>query len=179
MHKVPSCYYFDGVKPVGPFEVTGLVDLLGRRKLTRETPVWYEGLPDWVPLGSVLPPTESVSISTQGRRSGRLYTLNQTGPICLKEVHVKKATPRAVMLDDFTVLPDGSRRKVLVRGADDLPETPIKAMEQYVEAQKKRVEDAQALAKKEISKLEKAEEMLAALREGKEVPIAAYESPTG
>ena len=39
---------------VGPYTAEQLHDLLAQGQLTPESPAWYDGLPDWAPVGAIL-----------------------------------------------------------------------------------------------------------------------------
>ena len=41
------------MQPAGPFDTAGLQGLIDNGQLTRTTPVWREGMANWVPAGTV------------------------------------------------------------------------------------------------------------------------------
>ncbi len=50
---MPSWYYLFQEQTQGPVEEKVLVDFLVRQELSPETPVWTEGMPDWVPASQI------------------------------------------------------------------------------------------------------------------------------
>ncbi len=50
---MPSWYYLFQEQTQGPVEEKVLVDFLVRQELSPDTPVWTEGMPDWVPASQI------------------------------------------------------------------------------------------------------------------------------
>ena len=121
------------------------------------------------PTPTTPPPVPAKAASPEGVR-GKVYSLTQTGPIRLQEITIARDTPRAIILKDYTKMPDGMFRKVLVRGVDQIAETPQQAITMFIKNTEERVSQLQDALNKEKAKLDTAKEMLGSIERGEEMP---------
>jgi hypothetical protein len=139
-----------------------LISLFKEGQITTNTLVIEENGSRWLEFQEAFPHLikKRTQKIPQQETPSSLFTLSKTGPIRVLPLPVKKQTSNAVVLHDYTKLPDGSERKVLILGKDILPSTPMEALQQYVQAQEIRIGEIQKLLEREKSKLNQAIELL-------------------
>jgi|GEM_PF-4662676 len=151
-------YYLDaGNQMQGPLPLESLHSLLEAGTISLTTLAIQSGSQQWLPIREIL--KESATRATKTDTS-RYFRLSSTGKLKVQEIPVLKKNDKIVLLKDYAVLPDGTRKKILVRGSDESPTTPIKAIQSFINAQKQAVESAKFNYDKELALLERAEKML-------------------
>lgn len=150
-------YYLDEENKLqGPFPLKTLHDLYKVHKLTLDTLTMAVGSEQWQPLRETLKQLES----EKNGEPAKYFRLSSTDQMQITEIPILKKNDKIILLRDYAQLADGTRRKILLRGEDEGPTTPLKAIEAFIKAQRTAVAVAQHNLNKETELLEKAERML-------------------
>lgn len=154
---------------VGPVSESTLKSLFIEKIIHENTYVVQETESEWktfvecFPSGPQLKSESTGLTSTQNlpaQATTTLYTLTHTGPISIKPIEIAKKTPKAILLKDYTRLADGTKKKLLMIGIDNISKTPIDAVKTFIASQEDRVAQIQQQLHKEQSKLEQARQIL-------------------
>lgn len=97
-----------------------------------------------------------------------LYTVTRGYPIRLVELKPKKVTSRAMVFDDYIVLPNGDKKKVILNGIDGYPTSPIAALQQFIQSQQDAVSRMTQEISLETEKIQQAKTLLKELENGKD-----------
>jgi CheY-like chemotaxis protein len=97
-----------------------------------------------------------------------LYTVTRGYPISLVELKPKKFTSRAMVFDDYIVLPNGDKKKVILNDMDDYPSSPIAALQQFIQSQLDLVSEMNQEISRETEKIQQAKTLLKELENGKD-----------
>lgn len=150
-------YYIDASNQLqGPLPFDQLRNLLETSQINLTTLVNPVGAQHWIPFREILKEDAIVN----AKDTSRYFRLSSTGSLKIKEIPVLKKNQKVVFLKDYAVFSDGTRKKMLLRGTDDGPTTPIKAIQSFINAQKQAVAMAKSNYEKELALLERAEKML-------------------
>lgn len=95
-----------------------------------------------------------------------IYTVAPEYPLRLVEVKPKKITSKALICEDFVSLPNGENKKVIRRDLKDVPTTPTRALQQFLENQGDVVAELTEKLAVESGKLEQARVLLNSLENG-------------
>ncbi|MEM9025919.1 MAG: hypothetical protein AAGB06_03185 [Verrucomicrobiota bacterium] len=95
-----------------------------------------------------------------------IYTVAPEYPLRLVEVKPKKITSKALICEDFVSLPNGENKKVIRRDLKDVPTTPTRALQQFLENQGDVVAELTEKLSVENGKLEQARVLLNSLENG-------------
>ncbi len=147
----------------GPVSADDLFKLYHLGHLTGESFIIAENGTEWAEFATVFQKDAANKTIHAGKAKHEtaLFTLNRTGPIQVKLLPIKNKTAKAIVLEDFEQLPDGSRRRVLMRDQEKLPTTPAEAIRQFIGNQKNKIEEIIQLLEKEKQKLREAQVLLA------------------
>jgi hypothetical protein len=88
------------------------------------------------------------------------FTVEYSNGLKIKNLPIKRTTPQAAMLEGYQPMPDGTMRQVLIFKEGELPTVPEIALNQYVLAQEKRVDQAMEALKAEKKQLEECKKLL-------------------
>lgn len=149
----------------GPLIGAEIKNLFSIGTLSKETMVAPEG-EEWRPL-------QDWPDLQQEPGKEHFYRMSTTGQIQIKKVEIAKKTSKCILLKEYAYMPDGSRRKLLLDRAL-APDTPVKAIEAFIAAQKDVVEAARFQLEKESIALQQAQTMLedAQQREKQEMGVS-------
>lgn len=151
-------YYLDSSNQMqGPLSFEALRNLLETGEIRLTTLAIQSGNQQWLPLREIL---KDESVHSTKNDTSRYFRLSSTGKLKVQEIPVLKKNEKIVLLKDYAVLSDGTRKKIIVRGTDDGPTTPIKAIQSFISAQKQSVEVAKSNYEKEVALLDRAQKML-------------------
>ncbi len=162
-------FYTDSNNQVqGPISMETLKQLRENGTIQSSTFVIEENGSQWKSYEEIVPSEPTLKTSgglSSAASTGRtdtttLYTLTHTGPINLRQIEISKKTPKAILLKDYTRLADGTKKKLLMIGIDNISKTPEHAVRVFITSQQERVAQAKQLLLKEESKLSQAEKLL-------------------
>jgi hypothetical protein len=154
-------FYTVGGQILGPVTSNELLSLYKKQKVTEQTLVIRDNGNRWLELGKTFPDLASQSTSSPPQMEpNALFTMNKTGPVQVLPLQIKKRTPNALFLEEYSKMPDGTQRKLLIPGKDEIPSTPELALQQYIRSQKLHIQTLKRLLEKEEKKLEQAQDLL-------------------